>query len=235
MNLFIYNEDIVQQYPDVCGGMLYVQGIQNGPSPDELISLYVAEQQKVQPTLPKSLADLPSVSAWRGAFRRFGANPTKNRSAVEALLRRLQKKGDIPSINTLVDIGNLVSIRYALPVAFLDLRDVKGTITVQLADGDERFTELGSQEVVHPEPGEVIFADETDMVVARRWCWRQSLESASRADTTDILVTVESQHEGCEADVRAALDDLEALIDQFAGGKMQHGIVSAESPDFSID
>ena len=39
------------------------------------------------------------------------------RSAAEALLRRLTKQGSIPSINTLVDIGNLVSIRYALPVA----------------------------------------------------------------------------------------------------------------------
>ncbi len=55
----------------------------------------------------RSLSELPTLSAWRQAFRRFGANPTKHRSAAEALLRRLQK-GDIPGINTLVDIGNLV-------------------------------------------------------------------------------------------------------------------------------
>ena len=70
----------------------------------------------------------------------------------------MQKKGDIPSINCLVDIGNLVSIRYALPVAIFDLRGVSGTICVRLATGDERFTELGSDEIVHPPPGEVIFS-----------------------------------------------------------------------------
>ncbi len=235
MNLFIYNPDIVRHFPDVCGGMLYVQGIQNGRTPQELFELYTAEQQRVQPTLPESLAELTSVAAWRSAFRSFGANPTKHRSAIEALLRRLQKKGDIPSINTLVDIGNLVSIRYALPVAFIDLRDVQGAITVKPADGNERFTELGSEDIVHPEPGEVIFSDETDMVLARRWCWRQSLQSASRLDTSTVLVTVESQHASGEADVRAALDNLEALVDQFAGGTMQRDLVDAVTPAFSVD
>jgi DNA/RNA-binding domain of Phe-tRNA-synthetase-like protein len=46
-------------------------------------------------------------------FTRFGAKPTQYRCAAEALLRRLAKHGDISPINTLVDIGNLVSIRYA--------------------------------------------------------------------------------------------------------------------------
>ena len=163
---------------------------------------------------------LPSLAAWRSAFRRFGVNPTKYRSAAEALLRRLTKKGDIPSINTLVDIGNLVSIRYALPVAMFDVRDVVDGITVRFADGHERFVELGNDAVLHPEPGEVVFTDATDMVVARRWCWRQSAESASRSDTTDLIVTVESQHPGGRADIEAAVADLEMLLSQYAGGSL---------------
>ena len=47
------------------------------------------------------------------AIRGFGVDPTQYRSAAEALLRRLSKSGEIPSINALVDLGNLVSIRYA--------------------------------------------------------------------------------------------------------------------------
>ncbi len=66
------------------------------------------------------LSQIPSLVAWRAVFRSFGVDPTQYRSAAEALLRRLTKKGDIPSINLLVDLGNLVSIRYALPVAVFD-------------------------------------------------------------------------------------------------------------------
>ena len=89
-----------------------------------------------------------------------------------ALLRRLTKQGSIPSINTLVDVGNLVSIRHALPVAVFDLASIAGGLTVRFAAGDESFTDLGSGSVESPEPGEVIFIDSAGHVAARRWCWR---------------------------------------------------------------
>ncbi len=105
------------------------------------------------------LSEIPSLAAWRAAFRLFGVDPTKYRSAAEALLRRLTKKGDIPSISALVDLCNLVSIRYALPVAAFDARALSGALTVRFAAGDEAFTAHDSPEPEHPEPGEVIFAD----------------------------------------------------------------------------
>ena len=80
-------------------------------------------------------------------------------------------------INVLVDLANLVSIRYALPVAVFDQRGVAGGTTVRLAHGGEPWSDLGSSETEHPEPGEVIFADDDEQVSARRWCW---LSAASR-------------------------------------------------------
>lgn len=231
---FEYRADLLEQHPDVCGGVLWATGLQNGLAPAELVERYAAEQAAVRARLPESLSELPTLSAWRQAFRRFGANPTKHRSAAEALLRRLQKKGDIPGINTLVDIGNLVSIRYALPVAIFDVRHVTGRITVCLADGTERFTELDSSEAVHPEPGEVIFVDEAKLVTARRWCWRQSDESASRLDTTTALVTVEAQHSGGREQIEQALADLTALLTQVAGAQVIAGVADAQQPAFSI-
>ena len=73
----------------------------------------------------------------------YKQKPTQYRSAIEALLRRLTKKGDIPSISTLVDIGNLVSIRRRLPVAFFDRAEIAGTTIVRFADGSELFTGAG--------------------------------------------------------------------------------------------
>jgi DNA/RNA-binding domain of Phe-tRNA-synthetase-like protein len=111
-----------------------------------------------------------------------------------------------------VDLANLVSIRYALPVAVFDQRGVSGGTIVRFARGDERWADLGSSQTEHPQPGEVIFTDEADVVSARRWCWRQSAASAAREDSTEILVTVEGHHETAVADVTRALDDLETLL-----------------------
>ena len=131
----------------------------------------------------RPVGTLPSIAAWRRAFAAFGVEPTRYRNAAEALLRRLTKHGEIPSVGTLVDIGNLVSIRYALPVAVLDLAGVAGTINVRFAQGSEEFTNLGTNSVEHPDAGEVAFVDERDVVHARRWCWRQSAQAAARPET----------------------------------------------------
>jgi DNA/RNA-binding domain of Phe-tRNA-synthetase-like protein len=183
------------------------------------VEAYREEQARVVERIgDRPLSELPSLAAWRRALSAFGVEPTRYRSAAEALLRRLTKQGDIPSLNPLVDLGNLVSIRYGLPVAVFDRRSVTGGTAVRFADGSERFTDLGGDgSADRPEPGEVIFVDDAGLVSARRWCWRQSVESAARADTTEVLVTVEGHHDGAAADVEAALGDLQTLLARHAG------------------
>ena len=155
--MFQYDEAIIEKFPQTVGGVILAEGMTNGKSSGTLVEEYQAEQESVLERIGDTpLSELPTLSAWRSTFREFGVNPTKTRSATEALLRRLTKKGDIPSINTLVDIGNLVSIRYGLPVAVFDTNSLEGVLTVQFSKGNERFTELGSDEIKHPEEREVI-------------------------------------------------------------------------------
>lgn len=234
MNTFRYHTAILERFPDVVGGVILAGGMTNGPTPESLQMVYLAEQQAVLKKIGETpLSQIPSLSAWRGVFRKFGLDPTQYRSAAEALLRRLTKKGDIPSINTLVDIGNLVSIRYALPVAVFDTRALQGAVTVHFADGSERYTTLGESEEDHPEPGEVVFSDETKLVIARRWCWRQSEQSAAQVDTTQAIITVEAHHAQGRADVQAALNDLLELLRKYAGGEFISGVLDARHPVIS--
>lgn len=231
MTAFQYHPEIVAAYPDVVGGIIMAEALQNGASPAALRAAYEAEQQAVRLRLGETpLSMLPALAAWRGVFRSFGVDPTRYRSAAEALLRRLTKQGSIPAINLLVDIGNLVSIRYALPVAVFDRRAVEGTLSVHFSDGTERFTTLNESESDQPAPGEVIFSDVRRAVLARRWCWRQSDESAARPDTTDAIITIEAHHPGAQDDIRAALRDLLALITEFGGGHLRSAVLTRDLP-----
>ena len=218
MPLFRYDTAIIERFPDIVGGAIHATGVSNGPAQAGLAAAFTAEQAAVVARIGATpLSEIPSIAAWRRAFRAFGVDPTQYRSAAEALLRRLTKQGELPSIGTLVDLANLVSIRHAMPVAVFDLRSILDGVTVRFARGDERWSDLGASTTDRPEPREVIFADEADTVVARRWCWRQSAESAARDDTTNILVTVEGHHDGAREEVVRALDDLDELLRAYAG------------------
>jgi len=226
MATFRYDPAIVERYPGVVGGVIHAASVTNGPTAPELAAAFTAEQRDVLRRIGDTpLSELPSLAAWRRVFRGFGVDPTQYRSAAEALLRRLTKQGELPSFGTLVDLANLVSIRYALPVAVFDQASVVGATSVRFAHGHETWADLGASEAEHPEAGEVIFTDEADAVSARRWCWRQSRASAAGEDTSEILVTVEGHHDGAAADVDGALRDLEALLGSFAGAASMCGEV----------
>lgn len=213
--VFRYDEQILKAFPTIRAGIIHATELANVPSPPPLLSAYRAEQAAAAARLEETpISDVPSIAAWRRTFSHFGVKPTQHRVAAEALLRRIAKQGDIPSINLLVDIGNLISIRYAMPVAVFDQETIATPTTVRFALGDETFTDLGSREAgpIHPEQGEVVFVDTQGVVSARRWCWRQSAQSATGASTTDALFVIEGHHEAAATDVDSALSDLESLL-----------------------
>ena len=219
---FQYDPEILKRFPRLAGGAMLGSGLKNGPSPEALRQAYLDEQRQTLERIGNTpLSEIEALAGWRAAFRLFGVDPTQYRSAAEALLRRLTKKGDIPSINAVVDSCNLVSIRYALPVAGFDRRSLLGPVTVRFAMGDEFFTPLRQASAERPEPGEVIFTDEAGLVVARRWCWRQSEESAAGEHTREALFTIEAQHAGGNVAVERALNDLRELLAKYVSGEYE--------------
>ena len=220
--IFRYAPGVLSEFPSLHSGLILAEGVHNMPSPAGLLEAFCLEQKEVLEEIGQTpLSEINSLAAWRTAFRKFGVDPTQYRSAAEALLRRLTKKGDIPTINALADVANMVSIHYALPVAAFDLERLTLPITVRFADGSERYTPLDEDVLESPAPGEVIFADETGLVVARRWCYRQSDESAVREGTRRVLFTIEAQHVGGQGDVHKATSELLNLINQYVGGNCQ--------------
>lgn len=158
-----------------------------------------------------SEAELEPIRAWRRAFAEMGLRPTQYRCASEAVLRRLRTTGDLPRIHPLVDLCNAVSAATALPIAAIDLDQVDGALVVRPATGTERYLAF-SGEVEHPDPGEIVFADEAGAAHARRWTHRQSAQSAVSPTTRRVLVVCEAHHETAAADVRAAIDEVRSAF-----------------------
>ena len=112
-----------------------------------------------------------------------------------------------------------------------DQANVAGSTTVRFATGAELFTDLGSTGSVHPNPGEVIFVDGNDVVSARRWCWRQSAQSATSATTVDALIVVEGHHDTASRDVESALTDLDSLLASHQPqGRIESYVLSPTNP-----
>jgi DNA/RNA-binding domain of Phe-tRNA-synthetase-like protein len=138
----------------------------------------VIQSAKGSPPVPPSWFD-SHIEAWREAFRSFGANPKKTPCSVEALWKRQQKSGELPTINPIVDLYNELSIRFGAPFGGEDLDRYDGPPHLGFATGTEEFdtSRDGLPSVEHPDQDEVIWRDSKG-VTCRRWNWRQCRRTA---------------------------------------------------------
>lgn len=186
--------------PDLAVLLMTAEGLANGPS---------TGRPRAGDAAPVPAGGGEHVEAWRTAYRAFGVNPRRARPSVDALLRR----GELPAINRVVDAYNLVSVRHELPIGGEDLDAYDGPARLVRADGTEPFDTVkdGAAVVEHPEPGEVVWRDDTG-VTCRRWNWRQCVRTRITEETKNALFVLERLAPYPIDRLRAAGDALAELL-----------------------
>ncbi|HEY7040659.1 MAG TPA: phenylalanine--tRNA ligase beta subunit-related protein [Methylomirabilota bacterium] len=228
---FGHAPSIWAQFPQLVPAVLAVGGIHPRAEVETLLAPWHARAR--ERLARGSESELAEVSAWRRAYTQMGLKPTQYRSAAEALLRRFRREGDLPRLHPLVDLGNALSLAFALPVAVFDLAGVDAFLEVRHAAGHEEHVGFGG-ETERVEPGEVIFADAAGHAHARRWTFRQSRRSTVTADTREVLIVAEGLHPTAATDVPALIDALAGHITECWGAPRRRAVLTAASPQIEL-
>jgi DNA/RNA-binding domain of Phe-tRNA-synthetase-like protein len=226
---FEHSAQIWHDFPELVPGVLFAAGI----TPDAPVAAAVASYTATARArlVSASEAELPEIQAWRRAFARMGLKPTQYRCAAESLLRRLHKEGSLPRLHPLAGLCNAISAAFAVPVAAFDVSKIAGHIEVRYAAGDEEYlTFAGHTE--HPNPHEVIFADQQRRAHARRWTNRQSRLSAITATTSAALIVAEAMHQSAASAMPGLLATLTAEVSAAWAITPVTAVLTASSPRF---
>jgi DNA/RNA-binding domain of Phe-tRNA-synthetase-like protein len=154
-----FSETISQQIPGMGLGILVGKNV----TPVKQSNLVHSEAQNLTQFILHKFAENrpaidPVVSAVRRMYRRIGWEPTQYRPAAEALIRRIWKGMGLYQINNLVDLANIVSTRYHLPMGLYDLNKITGGIVVDVGRSGETYQGI-FKEVIHAE-GKLVLRDE---------------------------------------------------------------------------
>ncbi|MEG1913434.1 MAG: phenylalanine--tRNA ligase beta subunit-related protein, partial [Cloacibacillus sp.] len=85
----------------------------------------------------------PDIARWRETYSKMGVKPSKYRSSIESLLRRLFK-GDVWSVSNVVDCYDCVSAVNLLPMGAHDMERLSGGLTLRYGREGEKFYPLGA-------------------------------------------------------------------------------------------
>ena len=201
--------------PDYRALLLAVDGIAPGPTDEDSEALLRRAEEAAAGFLADVPVDeLPHIAAWREAYRAFGAKPQRTRNSLEALTRRAG--AGLPRVNRLTDIYNAISVLHQVPLGGEDLTRYNGSPRLLRATGTEPFdTTVGGEPVVeHPDPGEVVWRDDTG-VTCRRWNWRQGPRTQLTPHTTTALFILDALEPMVDDALIAAADDLVTHLRRF--------------------
>lgn len=202
---FSYSPHMRQTFPNRITGILAIDGVHERA---DIAAAAEAFTRIAETRLGGgSEGEFTEIQAWRRAFSTMGLKPTQYRCASEALLRRYRKEGSLPPLHPLVDLCNAASIAFSVPIAVFDRSCVQGDLIVRQADGTERYATFAGG-IEHPDPDEIIFADDAGNAHARRWANRQSKLAAVGKETTEALIVAEALHDGAAADMERLVADL---------------------------
>ena len=225
---FKIDDKIFGKYPSLTIGIVIAKGIDNTGENPEILSMLNEQSETIRSQYNiETLKEVPKISAWKDAFRTFGAKPKKYSCSVENLYRMIIEGVQLKHINKIVDIYNYISLKHMIPVGGDDTNKIDGDITLRFATGEEPFIRLNSEEVDHPKEGEVIYADDKE-VLCRRWNWRECDKSKMTEQTKNIALVVEGLSPVTEEEVRLIIEELGELIKKICGGEISAHILNNE-------
>ncbi len=83
--------------------------------------------------------EIEGLAPARRLYRAFGIDPTSTRPSSEALLRRILQGKPFPSINSAVEVCNLCSTSFLLPIGLYDAAKLIGDVTLRQGESGESY------------------------------------------------------------------------------------------------
>jgi len=201
---------------------------------------YVCEMKK---NIAKRLNDIgisadtmmlhPDVARWREVYSKMGVKPSKYKSSLESLLRRVFK-GDMWSVSNVVDCYDCVSALNLLPMGAHDMDRLCGGLTLRFGSEGEKFYPLGAGDsVIDVDNRNIVYADE-EKICCWLWNYRDTREASVSEKTSKAVFLIDSAF---ETEWRSVLQGVEALSKELSAigcNLLEHGIIDSSNPSVEI-
>jgi len=213
--LFHISDNWKTAYPDARVGVLVMRDVINPSSHAELELRKVALEQDLRARYSGQgramLAQLPVLQAYAAYYRRF-----KKTYHVQLQLESIVFKGkSIPGVAALVEAMFMAEIKNLLLTAGHDLDAVHLPITLDVSQGDERYTLLRGQEQ-ELKAGDMYIRDGAGVISSI--VYGPDQRAAINAQTRDVVFTVYAPDGIAEETVSQHLHDLQANVLLIAPG-----------------
>ncbi len=226
---FTIEDAVFDLLPTVFFGVVVGRGINNGGSNGQITVMLEEAMQRTKDKFalikPK---EHPDLQPYRKAFEKLGINPNRFPCSVEALSARIAKGGSLPAINSVVNLVNIYSLNYTLPMGAHDLDANESDILVRFCQAGDKFVPFGGGEPEVPDQGELVYASGS-AIKTRKWIWRQSEVGKVTESSCNIFFPIDGFADHNRDAVVKACNSLADDLEQLLGGSVTKHFVDKDT------
>lgn len=230
---FSVSKEVFEKMDNACFGVVLAKGINN----DENMEVTELLKNSIESTeakfQDKRVKEVEEIVHYRDSFAVLGINPNKFMSSIEAMITRVAKKKGLPNINSIVDLGNAVSLKYLVPLGAHDIDIAEDDIYLRFSRKGDIFIPFGENEEECLEDGELIYTV-GNKVKTRRWIWRQSEQGKITKESKNIFFPIDGFKDKNYNNVISARDELAELLKKNFNCQVKVGIVDINNTEFEF-
>lgn len=234
MSKFIADKSFFELFPDAKLGVVLVKGMENSDeSPIEVKKMLLDANDEAEKYLVAGqLSENKEVAVWREAYKKFKTKKGA-RCSIEALLKRLSKGNIVGSINTLVDIYNAASLKYALPCGAEDSDKFVGDLRLTITEGGDPFQAIG-EDASETYPGELCYKDDAG-AICRCFNWRDGIRTMITEDTKNAFMIMELVDPDRYDALEGAMGFLKENLEKYLNADVEVHILDKDNPEVNIN
>ena len=160
-----------------------------------------------------TIKERSGIVATRNAYKATGKDPSRYRPSNEQLARRVIQGKDLYSVDTLVDIGNLVSLRSGYSIGVLDSQKIVGDVVLGVGRHEEPYEGIG-RGLLNIE-GLPVYRDNLGGIATPT---SDSMRTKISDETVNICVFFNG-YDGDEDNISNAIELMKSLLEKYADGK----------------
>lgn len=232
---FTVEKSIFEKFPGLNIGVVIAKGIDNSGTSKEITESLREKAIEIRENFDtKTLSQNPKIDVWRNAYSDFGAKPKDNLSSVENLYRFVLKGTDVRHINKIVDIYNLFSLKFMVPLGGEDLDKIQGDVKLTIAGPNEPAALLlGDKEPRQPHEGEVIYKDDVS-AICRRFNWREADRTKFTEQTRNAILVAEGLPPTSGEDIEKIVNELKDAVQKHCGGEISLFVLNQSNPEIEF-
>jgi|YelNatPaOPRAMG01_1025707.scaffolds.fasta_scaffold29725_6 DNA/RNA-binding domain of Phe-tRNA-synthetase-like protein len=173
------------QFPDLSLATVMVRSVNVEETSSHKLQIIMETVNNLRNKFTDNIKDNSIIRAYRNFYWRLKVDPTKQRPASEALLRRVIKGFGLPSINNVVDACNLASVETLIPIGLYDYDKVEGELTLRFAHNGELFKPIGGKYEVLTS-NQIVLSD--SIKILHVYPFRDSIDAMITKNTRNVLV-----------------------------------------------